>query len=340
MVSVDERLELIKRNTVEIITEKELRDLFETKSNLSVYIGRATTGPLHLGHILALSKLLDFQKAGFRTKILLADIHAAMDDLKAKWDDLDKRTEYTRACIENSFDWRNKPEFVRGSDYQLEKEYSMDILKLSTISTVDRAMRAASEVTRMKNPKVSELIYPIMQALDEEYLGVDVQLGGLDQRHIFAYARDYLPEIGYKKRVEVMTPLVASLQGPGTKMSSSVKSSNIKVYDSEESIKRKINSAYCPEGIVDGNLLLQIARFLVFPSQDKITIERPQKFGGDMTFGSYKELEEEFAKKTLHPADLKAYISSYLIKRLEKVRKFFEKKQDILKDLGPEFLPD
>ena len=80
---------------------------------------------------------------------------------------------------------------------------------MSTIATVDRATRAASEVTRMKNPKVSELIYPIMQALDEEYLDVDIQLGGIDQRHIFAFAREYMPAIGYRSRIEVMTPLVA-----------------------------------------------------------------------------------------------------------------------------------
>jgi len=62
---------------------------------------------------------------------------------------------------------------------------------------------------------MSSLLYPILQALDEEYLGVDVQFGGVDQRKIFMFARDHLPRIGYKKRSHLMNPLI-----PGKKMHS------------------------------------------------------------------------------------------------------------------------
>ena len=334
-----ERLDLIRRGTVEILTDADLEKLLDEKKQISAYIGRATTGPLHLGHLIAISKVLDLQKAGVTVKILLADIHAALDDLKSRWEDLSKRAEYTRKCIELAFDWQKKPIFVSGSDFETSREYSMDILKMSTISTVDRAMRAASEVTRMKNPKVSELIYPIMQSLDEEYLGVDIQLGGRDQRHIFAFAREYLPELGYRKRVEIMTPLVAGLQGPGSKMSSSIPESHIKVYDSEESIRRKIARAYCPEGVVEENPILQMAQFLVFPVQSSMTIERQEKFGGRLVLNSYAELEAAFREKKLHPADLKASIADILIKRLKPAHEYFDKNKDILRELGPEFLP-
>ena len=334
-----ERLDLIRRGTVEILTDADLEKLLDEKKQISAYIGRATTGPLHLGHLIAISKVLDLQKAGVTVKILLADIHAALDDLKSRWEDLSRRAEYTRKCIELAFDWQKKPIFVRGSDFETSREYSMDILKMSTISTVDRAMRAASEVTRMKNPKVSELIYPIMQSLDEEYLGVDIQLGGRDQRHIFTFAREYLPELGYRKRVEIMTPLVASLQGPGSKMSSSMPESHIKVYDSEESIRRKIARAYCPEGVVEENSILQMAQFLVFPVQSSMTIERQEKFGGRLVLNSYAELEAVFREKKLHPADLKASIADILIKRLKPAHEYFDKNKDILRELGSEFLP-
>ncbi len=333
------RLDLIRRGTVEILTDADLEKLLDEKKQISAYIGRATTGPLHLGHLIAIGKILDLQKADVTVKILLADIHAALDDLKSRWEDLSKRAEYTRKCIELAFDWQKKPIFVSGSDFETSREYSMDILKMSTISTVDRAMRAASEVTRMKNPKVSELIYPIMQSLDEEYLGVDIQLGGRDQRHIFAFAREYLPELGYRKRVEIMTPLVAGLQGPGSKMSSSIPESHIKVYDSEESIRRKIARAYCPEGVVEENPILQMAQFLVFPVQSSMTIERQEKFGGRLVLNSYAELEAAFREKKLHPADLKASIADILIKRLKPAHEYFDKNKDILRELGPEFLP-
>ncbi len=339
-MNVEERFELIKRNTLEIITEEDLRTLLNEKKSPSVYIGRATTGPLHLGHLIAIGKLFDFMNAGVEVKILLADVHAALDDLKAKWEELDKRVEYTRKCIELAFDWGDrKPVFVKGSDYQLNRDYLLDMLKMSTITTVERATRAASEVTRMKNPKVSELIYPIMQALDEQYLDVDIQLGGNDQRHIFVFDRDYLPQLGYRKRVEVMTPLVASLLGPGTKMSSSVPSSHIKVYDSEENLRKKINSAYCPEGVVKDNLVLQMVKFLVFPMDGKFEVSRPQKFGGDAVFESYADMEKAFTDKKLHPADLKKALAEYLVARLAPAREYFEKHRDVLEELGPEFLP-
>ncbi len=339
-MDIQERVDLIKRNTTEVITENELVELLRTKSNPSIYIGRATTGPLHLGHLIAIGKLFDFAKAGVKTKILLADVHAAMDDLKAKWEDLGARVDYTRKCIELAFNWKDgAPEFVRGSDYQLNKDYLLDVLKVSTMSTVDRAMRAASEVTRMKNPKVSELIYPIMQSLDEQYLDVDMQLGGSDQRHIFVFAREYLPMLGYRKRVEVMTPLVSSLLGPGTKMSSSIPNSHIKVYDSEESIKKKINGAYCPDGVAQDNPILQMVNFIVFPVDGRFRVSRPEKFGGDIEFNSYPELEKTYTDRKLHPMDLKNAVSEYLIERLKPAREYFEKHRDILESLGPEFLP-
>lgn len=69
-------------------------------------------------------------------------------------------------------------------------------------------------------PLMSNLLYPILQALDEEYLDVDVQFGGVDQRKIFMFARENLPRIGYRKRAHLMNPLIPGLGETG-KMSSS-----------------------------------------------------------------------------------------------------------------------
>ena len=338
-MELDERLKLMKRGTVEVLTDDDLEKLLKEKKKPSAYIGRATTGPLHIGHLIPLGKVFDFQNAGVDVKILLADIHASLDDLKAKWEDLDKRVDYTKKCIEMSFDWPKKLNFVKGSKFQLEKDYVMDIWKIATIATVDRTTRAASEVTRMKNPKTSELVYPIMQALDEQYLGVDIQFGGTDQRHIMAFAREYLPKIGYEKRVEIMTPLLSSLLGPDTKMSSSIPDSVIKVYDSEESIKKKIKKAYCPEKVIENNPLIQITNLLILPVDGKFSILRDAKFGGDVEIKTQDELEKMFVEGKLHPVDLKEAVSSYLINKFKKVRAYWEKNTDVLKDLGEEFLP-
>ncbi|MCW1291904.1 MAG: tyrosine--tRNA ligase [Candidatus Rehaiarchaeum fermentans] len=332
-----EKLELISRNTEEIITREELQELLK-KDKISAYIGRATSGPLHLGHIVSLSKMLDLQKAGIEVIILIADIHAALDDQKAKWEELDKKAEYTEKSIELSLKWIKKPKFVRGSEFQLKKEYQYDVLRASTFTTVERAIRAASEVTRMKNPKVSELIYPIMQSLDEEYLGVDIQVGGRDQRHIFGLAREILPILGYRKRVEILLPLITSLEGPGKKMSSSSPNSRIKVHDKEESIIQKINNAYCPEGVIVDNPILQISKYLIFPNFGKVYIERPSNYGGNVEYKSYEELEKDYQARKLHPKDLKMAVAKLIVELFKEVREYWEKRKDFLESLGPDFL--
>ena len=337
MELIDE-FNLVKQNTVEILTEDELKELLESKKNPTAYWGIAPTGPVHMGYLATMGKIFDFMKAGIKTKILIADIHAALDDLKAPWGEIEKRREYVKKCLELAIPWEKKPEFVFGSDYELSREYQADVLKMASITTVKRAMRAASEVTRMKNPKVSELIYPIMQSLDEEYLGVDIQLGGIDQRHILAFAREYLPKLGYKARVEVMTPLIVSLKGPGVKMSASIPETSIKVHDSEEAIREKIKKAYCPAGEVKDNPILQLFKYVVFPIRGSVTIERPEKFGGNVSFEFYEDLERMFKEKELHPLDVKAALTNELVEIFSKVRNYFEKHKDELKELGEQFV--
>lgn len=337
MSVADSKRELVTRNAAEILTVQELESLLDSKSAPSVYLGRAITGPLHVGHLVSISKLLDLQKAGFNAIVLLADIHAALDDLKSKWEDLEIRREYTRKAIELAVEWKEKPKFVVGSDYQLGEDYQMDIFKMSTLASVKVALHAASEVTRMKNPKVGELIYPIMQALDEKYLGVDMQLGGLDQRHIMAFAREYMPKLGYEKSVEMMMPLVPSLKGPGVKMSSSIEGTNIKISASEDQIKKTIAGAYCPIGDLKENPITSIVTLLMLPNDGKFTIARENKFGGDLEIASGKQFEELYASKAIHPSDLKAAVSEYLIKKLAKARDYFESNRDLLHRLGPNF---
>ena len=111
-------------------------------------------------------------------------------------------------------------EFVKGSSFELSKDYAFDVLKMSTFASVHDCKKASSEVVKFsKNPKLGGLIYPIMQALDEEYLKVDMQFGATDQRKIFMFARENHSKIGYKPKIEIMGPMIPGLIGK--KMSSS-----------------------------------------------------------------------------------------------------------------------
>ena len=158
-----------------------------------------------------------------------------------------------------------------------------------------------------------------MQALDEQYLGVDMQLGGLDQRHILAFIRESLPQIGYRRNVELMMPLVPSLKGPGVKMSSSIPGTNIKVNASEKEIRNTISGAYCPIGITQDNPITAIVKLLILSNEGKFVIPRDNKFGGDLELTSAEQFEKLYTNKEIHPVDLKAAVSDYLVKKLSRV---------------------
>lgn len=93
-----------------------------------------------------------------------------------------------------------KLKFVQGSSYQKSPEYIMDVYKLSSVISEHDAKRAGAEVVKQTdNAPLSGLLYPILQVLDEQYLDVDAQFGGLDQRKLFIAAKEWLPKLGYKE---------------------------------------------------------------------------------------------------------------------------------------------
>ena len=238
------------------------------------------------------------------------------------WEELDKRTAYYEKAIVTILETigvsTKKLEFVRGRDLQRDTNYLMDVLKLSTFSSVHDANKAASEVVKLgDNPKLSGILYPLMQALDEEYLKVDMQFGGMDQRKIFVFAREYLPKIGYKPRVELMNPMIRGLAGE--KMSSSDGNSKIDLMDDEKTVQKKINKAECVEGEPD-NGIMSIAQYIIFGLKDKLVIERDQKYGGNLEYTDFKSLKRDFELKDLHPMDLKAAIAQEINDILDNFR--------------------
>jgi len=325
----EEKLALIKRNLQEIIGEEELVEKLKSGKEITVYWGTMPTGSISIAYFFPMMKIADFLRAGFKVKILNADLHAALDGVS--WDILDKRTAYYQAAILLLLKTigvdSSKLEFARGRDFQLKPEYFHDMLKLSTMTTLAEAKHAAAEVVKSgDNPKLSGVIYPLMQALDEEYLQVDAQFGGMDQRKIMVYAREYLPKLGYKKRVELINPLIRGLVG--VKMSSSVEGSKIDLLNDEETVKAKVNKAECAEGDPNNGImaLLQYLIFVLKSSKgEKFSVERPAKFGGNVSYSSYEEVEKDFVAKKLHPMDLKAGVT----KEINNILKTFREDKKI-----------
>jgi tyrosyl-tRNA synthetase len=307
--------ERVTRNTVEVVTEDDLRTLL-AQPQKKVYAGYEPSGEIHLGHLVTINKLVDLQAAGFEVTVLLADLHAFLNR-KGTMEKVRELADYNRRCFEGL--GLKNVKYVLGSDLQLNRDYELLVLQLSQQITLNRATRSMDEVGRqMDHPTVSQMVYPIMQMADIAMLGVDAAVGGIDQRKIHMLAREHLINFGYKAPVCIHTPILNGLDGK--KMSSS-QGNYISVADTEEEIRKKCQKAFCPPEIPE-NPVLQIFQFHVFSRLSEVTIKRPEKFGGDRTFTSYPELESSYGNGEVHPLDLKKSCGESLVEILEPVRDY------------------
>ena len=316
-MDISSKIELIKRNTVEILTEEELKKLLKEKKKPVVYCGYEPSGPLHLGHFVTITKLMDFEKAGFKVKVLLADIHTFLNR-KGSEEEIKKEVENWKKTIKAI---GLNAEVVLGSSFQFNKEYQMDVMRLAQTSTINRGLRSMQEIARdIEHATISQLWYPLMQVADIKYLKADVAEGGLEQRKVHMIGKD-MSKILNHNFVAVHTPLITSLKGPRQKMSKSIPGSGISVTDSYEEIKKTINGAYCPEKVVEENPVLQIAKLVIFPRIEVFDVKRAEKFGGNLKFRDYNDLEKMYKEGKLHPLDLKNSVIEYLEKIISPIRK-------------------
>ena len=311
--------DLITRNAAEVVTEDELEALAADPEGKRVYVGYEPSGVLHLGHLLTANMLIDLQDAGFEVVVLLADVHAYLND-KGTFDEIEATAEVMREqFLAYGLDVE-QTEFVYGSSYQLDEDYLLDLHQMATSTTLNRAQRAMAEIQGGETATVSHVVYPLMQALDIEYLDLDLAVGGLDQRKVHMLAREELPNVGYESRPAIHTPILADLTTGVGKMSSST-GVTISMEDSTAELAEKVNSAYCPptrdpEPTDDGeerkNPVLELFQYHVFSRFDEVVVDRPEEYGGDLTYESYEALAEDLDSGELHPADAKGTLAAYL----------------------------
>ncbi|WP_410765997.1 tyrosine--tRNA ligase [Haloferax sp. DFSO60] len=311
--------DLITRNASEVVTEDEVRALATDPDGKRAYVGYEPSGVLHIGHMLTANKLIDLQEAGFEIVVLLADVHAYLNG-KGTFEEIRETAERMKEqFIAYGLD-ESQTEFVLGSEFQLDEDYVLDLHSLELQTTLSRAERAMAEIKSGESVTVAQAVYPIMQALDIVYLDVDLAIGGMEQRKVHMLARDTLPSIDEAAPTCVHTPLIADLSTGIGKMSSS-SGVSLSMEDSTEDIEAKVNDAYCPptadpeptdEGEERENPVLQIFEYHIFPRFERVVVERPDKYGGNLEYDDYESLEEELESGELHPLDAKGALAGYL----------------------------
>ncbi|KAI4143549.1 MAG: hypothetical protein L6R39_004528 [Caloplaca ligustica] len=339
-MSAQEKLALIKENLQEVLKEDIIEDVILKQNRpLKIYWGTATTGRPHCGYFVPMVKLAHFLRAGCTVKILLADIHGFLDNLKAPIELVNYRADYYRFVITSLLKSLNVPIdrliIVKGSSYQLSAEYTMDLFRLSSVVTEHDSKKAGSEVVKqVANPTLSGLIYPLMQTLDEQYLDVDVQFGGIDQRKIFALAIESLPKLGYKVRAHLMNPMVPGLSGG--KMSASDPDSKIDLLDPPDVVEKKLKRAHCAPKEVEGNGILGFVEFVLLPvdslkggGKGKFVVERRKPEDGEpLVYEDIATLKADYEADKLTPQLLKPAITKALTELLKPIQAEYQASPD------------
>ncbi|PMD31251.1 tyrosine tRNA ligase [Hyaloscypha variabilis F] len=327
-LSPEDSIALIKANLAEVLNP-ELIDhvILKEKRPLKVYWGTATTGRPHCGYFVPMMKIAELLAAGCHVKILLADIHGYLDNMKAPIDLVEFRAKYYEHVIKGILKAvgvdLSRLEFVLGSSYQLNKDYTMDRFKLEGITRVNVAQKAGAEVVKQTDdPTLGGLIYPLMQALDEQYLGVDAQFGGVDQRKIFTFAMENLPKIGYGVRAHLMNSMVPGL-GEAVKMSASDPDSKIDVLDGPSVVEKKLKKAVCKPKEVEGNGVIAFVEHVIFRAialnvdREPFTVQRRDQ--EPLVYESIQKLKEDYAADILTPQLLKSALVHHLNELLKPI---------------------
>ncbi len=334
-MDVTEKIRLVtKEPTEEVVTQEELLNLFNTNSHPKHYIGLEISGFMHLGSLILTGfKINDFIKAGVKCTVFLADWHTYLNNkLGGDWEKIRMVSKYYADAFKM---FCPGVEIVEGSQlYESRRGYWLDLVKFAKNMSLERTMRSLTIMGRSTEKDkidLGQLFYPPMQAVDIHTMDLDIVHAGMDQRKIHMLVREIFPKMKWKVPVAVHHHILAGLGEPGTasdsdsdsissKMSKSKSASGIFVHDTDEEINSKFKKAWCPEGIIDKNPVLEISKHIVFHEFNEVIVERPDKFGGNITYTSYQDLEGDFAQKKLHPSDLKATVSKYVTDIIRPIR--------------------
>ncbi|KAI0565374.1 Tyrosyl-tRNA synthetase [Gracilaria domingensis] len=333
-MTIDERIELIMSVGEECHTPEGLRLLLEKKPAPPVcYDGFEPSGRMHIAQgiqkSINVNKLTD---AGCEFVFWVADWFAQLNnkmggDLKKIRVVGEYFIEVWKACGMNmdhvKFLWASD-EINKRSD-----EYWTRVMDIARLNSVSRVKRCCTIMGRGDGDELSaaQIMYPCMQCADIFFLKADICQLGMDQRKVNMLAREYCDQRTPKiknKPIILSHHMMPGLKQGQAKMSKSDPSSAIYMEDSVAEVNSKIKGAFCAEGEVDGNPVLEYVKYIVFPKLGGLSIKRSEANGGDMRYDTYERLEADFAGGALHPGDLKPAVARAINEMLQPVRDHFK----------------
>jgi tyrosyl-tRNA synthetase len=227
----DQRTVRIYRNAVDVIPRDELDRRLRSGETLRVKLGIDPTAPdIHLGFVVVLKKLREFQDLGHTAVLVVGDYTARVGDPSGRSKTRpvlspQEIEENTRTYLDQAYlvlD-RERTEVRRNSEWLANLSLA-NIIELTRATTVARILERDDFSKRFSagDPiTLTELLYPLMQAYDSVALDADVELGGTDQLYNLLMGRHVMEYYGKEPQCVLTTPLLVGTDG-AMKMSKSI----------------------------------------------------------------------------------------------------------------------
>lgn len=226
-MTIDEQLEHLKKGTVDVIREEDLRKKLEragkTGKPLRVKLGLDPTAPdIHVGHTVVIRKLKAFQDLGHTVIFLIGDFTGMIGDPSGKnvtrpplsREEINVNAETYKRQMFKLLD-PEKTE-LRFNGEWMDKFGAADFIKLCAKTTVKQILERDDFTKRLNEEKpisLHELLYPLVQGYDSVALNADVELGGTDQKFNLLMGRNLQREYEQEPQVIITTPLLEGLDG-------------------------------------------------------------------------------------------------------------------------------
>jgi len=232
---ITQHLELIKENSVDLISEEELtlklENSFEKNKPLKLKIGfDPTAKDIHLGHTVLLRKLRKLQDLGHQVYLIIGDFTAKIGDpsqrtaLRPVLTDKEIKANaatYTQQVFKILN--KKKTKIINNSIWY-KKIGLPKFLSLLSSYTIARILERDDFSQRIKEGKpltVLEIIYPLIQGYDSCKMEADIEFGGTDQKFNLIVGRHLQQTFGQPSQVVVTMPILVGLDGKN-KMSKSL----------------------------------------------------------------------------------------------------------------------
>ncbi len=315
---------LLKRGVAEVIVEQEMEELLRSGKKLRLKEGFDPSFPdIHLGHMVALRKLRQFQELGHQVVLIVGDWTAQIGDpsgasVTRPMLSAEQVKANAQTYMEQFFRIVDKKMTeVRWQSEWFGKFTLNDVIQLTSKFTLAQLLAREDFSTRYSAGRpiaITELLYPLLQAYDSVMVKADVEFGGTDQKFNLLLGRELQSMVGQRPQQIFMVPILIGTDG-SQKMSKSL-GNYIGVAEPPEEIYGKVMS-------IKDSLILDYFELLI-----------------DVTDKELEEFRQVLAGDTVNPMELKKRLAREIISQLYDQKAATEAEEHFVKVVQKREMPE